>query len=53
MEYYTDKVRDGQDKQKKTCRKMQHVKEAMERDVPIIICCMAAVDENYNSTRDR
>ena len=52
MEYYTGKGRNGQDKQKKTCRKTQHAKIDMERDAPIIICCMAAVGENYNSTRD-
>ena len=52
MEYYTDKGRDGQDKQEKTCRKTQRVKIGMERDVPKIICRMAAVGENYNSTRD-
>lgn len=53
MKYYTDKGRDGQDKLEKTCRKTQHVKIGMERDVSIIICRMAAVGENYNSTRDR
>lgn len=52
MKYYTDKGRDGQDKLEKTCRKTQHVKIDMERDVSIIICRMAAVGENYNSTRD-
>lgn len=52
MKYYTDKGRDGQDKQEKTCRKTQHVKIDMERDASIIICRMAAVGENYNSTRD-
>ena len=52
MKYYTDKGRDGQDKQEKTCRKTQHVKEDMERDVPKTICHKAAVGENYNSTRD-
>lgn len=34
MKYYTDKGRDGQDKQIKTCRKMQHVKIDMERGAP-------------------
>ena len=52
MKYYTDKGRDGQDKLEKTCRKTQHVKIGMEKDVSIIICRMAAVGENYNSTRD-
>lgn len=52
MEYYTGKGRDGQDKQEKTCRKTQHVKIGMERDAPMIICRIAAVGENYNSTRD-
>ena len=52
MEYYTDKGRDGQDKQEKTCRKTQHVKMEIERDVPKKICRMAAVGENYNLTRD-
>ena len=52
MEYYTGKGRDGQDKQEKTCRKTQHVKEAVERDVPKTICHKAAVGENYNSTWD-
>ena len=52
MKYYTDKGRDGQDKQEKTCCKTQHVKIDMERDASIIICRMAAVGENYNSTRD-
>lgn len=52
MKYYTDKGRDGQDKLEKTCRKTQHVKIDMERDVSIIICRMAAVGENNNSTRD-
>ena len=52
MEYYTDKGRDGQDKQEITCRKTQHVKEDMERDVPKTICHKAAVGENYNSTGD-
>ena len=37
MEYYTDKGRDGQDKQEKTCRKTQHVKIGMERDVPVTV----------------
>ncbi|MCI5649747.1 MAG: hypothetical protein MR332_10005, partial [Fusicatenibacter sp.] len=46
------KGRDGQDKQEKTCRKTQHVKEAVERDVPKTICHKAAVGENYNSTWD-
>ena len=52
MEYYTGKGRNGQDKQKKTCRETQHVKIDMERDASIIICRMVAVGENYNSTRD-
>ena len=52
MKYYTDKGRDGQDKQEKTCCKTQHVKIDTERDASIIICRMAAVGENYNSTRD-
>ena len=52
MKYYTDKGRDGQDKQEKTCRKTQHVKMEIERDVPKKICRMAAVGENYNLTRD-
>lgn len=52
MKYYTDKGRDGQDKQEKTCRKTQHVKMDIERDVPKKICRMAAVGENYNLTRD-
>ena len=52
MKYYTDKGRDGQDKQEKTCCKTQHVKIDMERDASIIICRMAAVGENYNWTRD-
>ena len=52
MEYYTGKGRNGQDKQKKTCRKTQHVKIDMKRDVPKIICRIVAVGENYNSTRD-
>ena len=52
MKYYTDKGRDGQDKQEKTCRKTQHVKIDIERDASIIICRMAAVGENYNLTRD-
>ena len=52
MEYYTGKGRNGQDKQKKTCRKTQHVKMEIERDVPKKICRMAAVGENYNLTRD-
>ena len=53
MEYYTDKGRDGQDKQEKTCCKTQHVKIDMKRDASIIICRMAAVGENYKLTRDR
>ena len=53
MKYYTDKGRDGQDKQEKTCRKTQHVKIDMKRDVPKIICRIVAVGENYNSTRDK
>ena len=52
MEYYTDKGRDGQDKQEKTCCKTQHVKIDMKRDASIIICRMAAVGENYKLTRD-
>ena len=52
MKYYTDKGRDGQDKQEKMCRKTQHVKIDIERDASIIICRMAAVGENYNSSRD-
>ena len=52
MKYYTDKGRDGQDKQEKTCCKTQHVKMDIERDVPKKICRMAAVGENYNLTRD-
>ena len=52
MEYYTGKGRDGQDKQGKTCCKTQHVKIDIERDAPMIICRIAAVGENYNSTRD-
>ena len=52
MKYYTDKGRDGQDKQEKTCCKTQHVKIDMKRDASIIICRMAAVGENYKLTRD-
>ena len=52
MKHYTGKGRNGQDKQKKMCRKTQHVKIDIERGAPIIICRMVAVGENYNSTRD-
>ena len=53
MKHYTGKGRNGQDKQKKMCRKTQHVKIDIERGAPIIICRMVAVGENYNSTRDK
>ena len=43
---------DGQVEQKKTCRKKQHVKIYKERYAPKIICRLAAVGKNYNSTRN-
>lgn len=42
----------GQEKQIKTCRKLQHVKRYMERNVSKIIRRLTAVGKNYNSTRD-
>ena len=42
----------GQEEQIKTCRKLQHVKRYMERNVSKIIRCLTAVGKNYNSTRD-
>ena len=42
----------GQAEQKKTCRKLQHVKRYMERNMSKIIRCLTAVGKNYNSTRD-
>lgn len=42
----------GQEKQIKTCRKLQHVKRYMERNMSKIIRCLTAVGKNYNSTRD-
>lgn len=44
--------RNGQEGQKKTCRKKQHVKKDKGRHVTKTIRCMAAVGKNYNSTRD-
>lgn len=42
----------GQEKQIKMCRKLQHVKRYMERNMSKIIRCLTAVGRNYNSTRD-
>ena len=36
----------------KTCRKKQHVKIDDMKEMPDLICGKAAVDRNYNSTRD-
>ena len=41
-----------EEKQIKTCRKLQHVKRYMEKNVSKIIRRLTAVGKNYNSTRD-
>ena len=43
---------DGQDGQKKTCRKKQHVEIYIGRYAPKTIRRLAAVGKNNNSTRD-
>jgi len=43
---------DGQEGQKKTCRKKQHVEIDIGRYAPKTIRRLAAVGKNYNSTRD-
>ena len=52
MKHYTDKSRDGQEKQKKTCCKTRRVKIDNMKEMSNLICGKVAVGGNYNLTRD-